>query len=374
MWYFNKYFITNTLTICIFSLLPMMGYSATTQENISTKNELILNKEAQQAAGIVVTKLQPQVIKASVLAPGEVIPNAKLTNKVTTRVAAQVIKRRVQEGEHVKKNQILATFSSVDMAKVQGDLLLAAQEWQRVKSLGKEAISGKRYSEAQVAYQHAYSTALAYGLTEEEINELLRTQKTPQEKGEFNLLAPRDGTIFNINFTEGELVEPGRILLEVVDESIVWINAKLPPDLVRPVKVGDLAQINVSGRNLAGSVIQIHHQLDEITRTRSLRIEVANIDDVLHPGQYVNCQIEGGETSPVLALPVGAVLRTSDGDWAIYVENKPNYFQQVEVKVVENIDGHVVIEGIPSGMSVVTKGAFFVHSQLNKQGLGIDGH
>lgn len=369
--YFN---IANFFAWLFLLLFSTQAVSENAKENVQEKNVVILNKEAQKTAGIIVTKLEPQVVKASISAPGEVIPNAKLTNKVSIRVASQVIKRNVQEGEHVKKGQSLATLSSVDMAKVQGDLLLAAQEWQRVKSLGKEAISGKRYSEAQVAYQHAYSTALAYGLTESEVNELLQSQKSSQAKGEFNILAPRDGTVFNINFTEGELIEPGRVLLQVVDESTVWVDARLPPDLFRPVKVGDSVRVKVNKRLLLGQVIQVHHQLDEITRTRSLRIEVSNTDDVLHPGQYVNCQIEGGETSPVLALPLDSVLRTSDGDWAIYVENKPDHFQQVEVKVLENIDGYVVVDGVSSGISVVTKGAFFVHSELNKQGFDANGH
>lgn len=371
---FGKFLSMSMLLSLTFSLFPLNAVLAEEEKDPSDKNVVILNKEAQQAAGITIITLEPQAIKVSVSAPGEVIQNAKLTNKVTIRVASQVIKRNVQEGEHVKKNQIIATLSSVDMAKVQGDLLLASQEWQRVKSLGKEAISGKRYSEAQVAFQHAYSTALAYGLTEEEADELLRTQKPSQAKGDFNILAPRDGTIFNINFTEGELIEPGRILLQVVDESTVWIDAKLPSDLTRPVKVGDLAKVSSRNTALSGRVIQVHHQLDETTRTRSIRVEIPNANDVLHPGQYVNCQIEGGETAPKLALPVAAVLRTSDGDWAIYVEKSPDHFQQVKVKVVEVINNYAIIEGVPIGVKVVTNGAFFVRSELNKRGFDADGH
>lgn len=368
----QKYF--SLLMLCLVLFIPLKASSAQENKDAPEKNVVILNKEAQENAGIKITTLKPQVVKASILVPGEVIPNAKLSNKVTIRVAAQVIKRHVQEGEHVKKDQILATLSSVDIAKMQGELLLASQEWQRVKSLGKEAISGKRYSEAQVAYQHAFSTALAYGLTESEINGLLSTQKPSQAKGEFNILAPRDGTAFNINFTEGELIEPGRILLQIVDEATVWIDAKLPTDLVHPVQMGDAVKVAVNSHFLNGKIIQIHHQIDEITRTRSTRIEVPNTQDLLHPGQYVNCKIEGGDSSPVMAVPVEAVLRTTDGDWAIYVENKPNSFQQVEVKVIEIIDNQAIIEGVSAGLRVITSGAFFVHSELNKRGFDAHGH
>ena len=164
------------------------------------------------------------------------------------------------------------------------------------------------------------------------------------------------------------------MLLQVVEESTVWIDAKLPPDLVRPVQVGDAARMQVSGRTLSGKVIQVHHQLDETTRTRSIRLEVPNPDDLLHPGQYVNCQIVSGQTKPMLALPIDAVLKTPDGDWAVYVEKQPGHFQQVEVKMGEVIDNQATIEGIAPGTRVVINGTFFIHSELNKKGFDSHGH
>lgn len=361
------------------AIVIMMGsicFSCTTfgepaKENVE-KNIITLNPESIKIAGIEVIKLEPQVLPYLITAPGEVIPNSNLTTKITTRVSAQVVHRYVQEGQHIKAGQPLVELSSVDMAKTQGDLLLAAQDWQRVKSLGKDAISAKRYSEAQVTYQRAYSTAMAYGMTENEVNELLITQKPSQAKGTFKLLSPRDGTIFNVNVTEGEVVEPGKILLQIVEEANVWVDAMLPPDLVRPVNINDSARLLLKNRSIVGRVIQIHHQLDETTRTRSVRLEFPNTDDALHPGQYVNCQIQSGQTPPLLAVPVDAVLRTTDGDSAIYVEKQPGKFQQIEVKIKEVIDSHAVIEGIAPGTRVVIKGAFFVHAELNKS--GFDAH
>ncbi len=365
-----------TAVLMIAAFIPIVAYAENTTSSESSKDNMVqLDPASLKAADIQIIKLEPKNLTYFISAPGEVTPNQSLTTKVTTRVPAQVLQRYVQEGQHVKTGEPLVTLSSVDMAKTQGDIVLAFQEWERVKSLGRDAISAKRFSEAQVAYQHALSTALAYGLTETEVKDLIRSQKPSQAKGEFKLLAPRDGTVFNISFNEGELVEPGKILLQIIQETTVWIDAKLPPELVRPVAIGDKAQLTVNGRILTGKVIQVHHQLDEITRTRSIRIEVPNTaDDFLHPGQYVNCQIASGKTGPVLALPVDAVLRTADGDWAVYVETKPGQFKPVEVKMGDTIGKDVVIVGIPPGTRVVTKGAFFVHAELNKKGFDAHGH
>lgn len=344
-------------------------------QGIENKNIVIINAASQKMAGIEITPLKSKVLTALIPAPGEVIPNASSTTKITTRVAAQVIQPHVQEGQHVKEGEKLVTMSSVDMAQTQGDLLLAAQDWERVKNLGRDAISGKRYSEAQVSYQRAYSTALAYGMTEANIEQLLRAQKPSQAKGEFNLLAPRKGIIFNINFTEGELIEPGRVILQIVDEETVWVDVKLQPNLAGSVKVGDTVRIEVGNDSLTGRVIQVHHQLDETTRTRSIRVEVTNTGDLMHPGQFVNCQIEAGKTAPILALPTEALVRAADGDWAVYIEKKQDEFQSTEVKVIETIGNQNVIQGISEGTRVITKGAFFVHSELNKQqGINAPGH
>jgi RND family efflux transporter MFP subunit len=369
----NKRMIIFLSMGCLLLLFQKITW-ASEKNNEDNKNILTLTVASQKMAGIVVTVLQPKIITAFISAPGEVIPNANLSAKVTSRVTAQVKQRHVQEGEHVKVGQLLVTLSSVDMAKSQSELLLAAQDWERVKSLGKDAVSGKRFSEAQVAYQRAYSTVLAYGMTEAEVQELLRTQKPTRAKGEFNLLAPRNGTVFNINFTEGELIEPGRVLLQLVDEATIWVDAKLPTELAQPVKIGDPVRIISRGKTIMGRIIQVHHQLDETTRTRSVRVEAQNTDDFLHPGQFVNCQIEGKQTTPVLAVPIEAVVRTADGDWAVYVEKKPNEFQAVEVKIIETIDKQAVISGVSPGTRVVTQGAFFIHSEFNKKGFDAHGH
>lgn len=361
------------MTMFIMGLILPLFYPGRVNSSETAKiNNVTLKPEAQKMVGIEVINLKPQILTHFISAPGEVIPNANLTAKVTSRISAQVTKRYIQEGQRVSLNQPLAELSSVDMAKAQGDLLLASQEWERVQTLGKDAISAKRFSEAQVAYQHAYSTVQAYGMTEAEINELLLSQKTSQTQGKFKLLAPRNGTIFNINFTEGELIEPGKPLVDVVEETTVWIDANLPPDVAHPVKVGNTAQVLAESNNFVGKVIQVHHQLDETTRTRSIRLEVSNKEDLLHPGQFVNCQIESSQTLSVLAMPSEAVLRTADGDWTIYVEKKPNQFQPMEVKIIEMINDQAVIEGVAAGTRVVTKGAFFIHAELNKT--GFDSH
>jgi len=120
--------------------------------------------------------------------------------------------------------------------------------------------------------------------------------------------------------------------------------------------------------------VQVHHALDEDTRTLGIRIEVNNPDDQLHPGVFVQAQIHSSNSEQVLAVPVNAVLRSADGDWVVFIEHEKNEFEPQEIEVLRTVGDLSVITGIESGTSVVTHGAFFVQSELAKSGFDIHDH
>jgi cobalt-zinc-cadmium efflux system membrane fusion protein len=329
---------------------------------------------AQHEAEIKTTILKLQTIPKYLHAPGEVIPNTNQSSKITPRIAAQVMKRKVNIGDYVEKNQALVILSSVEMARAQSDLLLAYHEWQRVKGLGKQAIGAKRYQTAQINYRHASAKLIAYGMNQTQVDNFVKGENSAEATGKFTLLATQSGTIYDAKVIEGERVEPGHVLYHILDESSLWVDARLFNSNVQLVKKGATALIGKPKHWTQGKVIQIHHKLEETTRTQIVRIEIPNIKDTFHPGQFVNCRIAIGDGKPVLVVPESAVLRTADGDWAIYVEVKPNHFKQIEVKLIETINKQAIIEGVKPGIRVVTENAFAVHSELLKSGFQTHNH
>ncbi|MEN8171020.1 MAG: hypothetical protein ABFS08_12430 [Pseudomonadota bacterium] len=101
--------------------------------------------------------------------PGEAMPNAYHTTKVTPRTLAQVIRRHVRLGDHVKKGQPLVMLSSVEMAEAQGAPMETNIELHRVENLGRNVTSEKRLITAQIAYQQAYARVGAYGMTKKQV-------------------------------------------------------------------------------------------------------------------------------------------------------------------------------------------------------------
>ncbi len=332
-----------------------------------------LNKQQLAAANIVVTPLSLTAVAQTVRAPGEVQLNAYKTVKVSPRINAQIIKRHAKLGDFVEVEQPLVTLSSVEMADAQGKLLLASREWQRVKKLGRKVVSERRFLTAKVDFQKAYANARAFGMSESEIR-LLLSQKRSAD-GSFELKAPQAGRILHDKFILGEYVDAGYELMVIADESTMWIEARVTPDVASQIKVGNSAEIIVNNERYAAKVIQLHHTLDEVTRTSAVRIEVENKDDRFHAGMFVTALIATSNHQKALVVPEVAVLRSSDGDWQVMVEQEEQgEFKAVEVEVVQISDGKAVITGLAPGTRVVTRGAFFVQSELAKGGFEIHNH
>ncbi len=335
-----------------------------------------ISPESMKEGGIVVEPLTLQNLENELTAPGEVKLNAYLSSKIAPRITAQVVDRHARLGDAVKKGQPLITLSSVEMAEAVGELLVANKEWRRVKKLGPSAVSAKRYNGAKIADTEARGKVMAYGMTLAQVKSFYNSKASSNALGTFQLLAMQEGVIVSDEFIEGELVEPGRVLFNIVSESSLWVESQLSPKQADKVIVGSDARVHVPGNGwLQGKVVQKHHMLDEETRTIGVRIQVDNEEDKLHPGMYVQTKIQTEKGKKYLAVPTEAVLRSPDGDWVVFVEqDERGAFKPVEIEVVKTISDYTVIKGVSEGARIVTYGAFFVQSELAKSGFSVHNH
>jgi len=334
-----------------------------------------LSKAQMEKAGIATRVLQPQLINAAIKAPGEVGFNTYKTASITPRISAQVIDRHVVLGEVVKKGQPLVTLSSVEMAEAQGNLLVVDREWKRVKKLGRKVVSARRHTEAKVKWELAKAKVKAYGMTTKQIESLIASEDFSRANGRFELVAPSGGTVLKENYILGQQVEPGKELIRITDEASLWVVANVSPAVSHEIKVGNNASVKFNAAIFPATVAQINHSLDEITRTTGIRLLVENVNDALHPGLFVDAQIETSSHSKALVVPEAAVLRSPDGDWQVLVEqDEVGEFKGVEIKLLRVTDGQAIISGIKAGTTVVVEGAFFVQSELAKGGFEIHNH
>ncbi len=347
-------------------------HAGESEEGHDEKSVLKMTAAERRAQGIETVRVDQRALADAITAPGEVRMNVYASAQVTPRISAQIVGRHARLGETVAAEQPLVTLSSVVMAEAQGALIESDQEWNRVRNLGRKIVSDKRYVAAQVARQRAYATVRAYGMTEKQIERLLNG-KGARATGEFELLSPQAGTVIRDDFVIGEVVEPGRVLYEVSDESTLWVEARLRPEHAANVRVESSARVSRDGRLwLDGKVVQLHHRLDERTRTQGVRIEVANRSDELHPGEYVDVAVRTAATRVRIAVPENSVLLMQGSPTVFKLEGDELHPQPVEIG--ESSGGWTEIEaGLVAGDEVVSQGAFLLKSLTLKSQMG-EGH
>jgi len=339
----------------------------------SANGTLVLDVAAIRAEGIAVAPATVRRLQSEIKAPGEVKANGYATVLVSPRVPAQVVKRQARLGDSVKAGAPLVTLSSVEVAEAQGALIVGEREWQRVSSLGPQAVSERRYTEVKVQRDQARARLRAYGLSDGQVSALLRAGSSRAD-GTFDLLAPVAGRITTDDFMVGERIEPGRALFTLVNEDSVWVQAQLPPAEASRVQRGSTARIEAHGQTLMGKVVQLPHQASEQTRTVPVRIEVTNRDDLLHNGEFVDTFIGTGEQRAALAIPDEAILLLQNQP-SVFVATGQGRYEPVPVLTGESHGGWTVIrDGLKPGAAVVTKGAFALKARLLKSQIGGDGH
>lgn len=361
------------LSALLLSAIPALRAEETAGpgDEHGAENVVKMDAAARTKAGIVTAKVGMQSLVEEITAPGEVLLNAYAASKVTPRITAQIVRRHVRLGDHVTEGQKLVTLSSVELAQAQGELLVAEREWQRVRTLGKDVVSDRRYTEADVAREQARARVLAYGMTPTQVDALVSGNDSARADGSFALLAPRAGTVTADAFIEGELIEPGRVLLEIADESQLWVEARLNPQDAAPIAAGQTVRIRAGDRDLSGRVIQIQHALDEQSRTRGIRIEVDNRDDALHPGQFVEAHIATSGQS-ALAVPTEALVLMNGASTVFKLEGEELHPTTVQLGKARG-EWTEVTGGLAEGDEIAVRNVFELKSALLKSQMG-EGH
>ncbi len=371
-------------------------------------SDVELNKDQMKKAGIKTLRIKKQAISNKISALSEVRLNQYKTINVSPPITTSVEKRHVRLGDSVKKGQLLVTLHTItspdvkasisadkltradinasitttvaemeaNIAQAKGELEAANATWNRLRLLGKDAIAGRRLTAAKIARNQVASKLRAYQQSRAKIKQLGKPKATAPSFVEkhYKLYAEQSGMVIKDDFVLGQVVNPEDVLLVISDMNSLWVEANIKPNNVSKINVGAQALIKTDDKTLQGKVISIGRLIDEKTRTLAVRIQVQSKDARLYPGQFVKTQIDTQKSHDVISVPTEAVLRSSDGDWMVFVEEKAGRFVPKEVEVVDNLADSVVIKGIDEGTTIVSKGAFFVQSEFAKSGFSVHNH
>ncbi|MBS3908157.1 MAG: efflux RND transporter periplasmic adaptor subunit [Actinobacteria bacterium] len=138
------------------------------------------------------------------------------------------------------------------------------------------------------------------------------------------ILAPFDGEVIVLYAQPGEVVQNSATAMGLVDYSTLKVELSIDESEITQVKVGDPAEISIDslpGLMLTGKVTLI----DPIGQTVSGLVKYTAIVSVERPetailfGATANVIVTTGEPRALLAVPVGAILSDSDGEYILRV-------------------------------------------------------
>ena len=190
-----------------------------------------------------------------------------------------------------------------------------------------------------------------------------KVEETGEPQRTFPVLAPRSGVVVAKQAFEGLFIDPSLELYTISDLSRVWILADIYEANVALVKAGSTARLTIEGQPtpVTAKVAFLYPTIDEPTRTRKARFELANPDGALLPGAFVSVELELA-IGRGLAVPESAVIRT--GKRAIVFVVHGEHAEPREVRLGPLVgDRFRVDEGLVAGERVATGAQFLLDSE-----------
>ena len=270
--------------ICEMDLVPMRE-----EAGGGEKASLRLGERARQLASVQTTSVNYRKLTKSIFTVGKIDYDESSVAHVTAWVSGRTDKLYVNfTGTIVKKGEHLIYMYSPDLLSTQEEYLLAYRGIEKLKdSPIPEVISSSK-----TLLENTRQRLLLWGITEEQINELERTQ-TPQTH--LTIYAPIGGTIISKDAFEGMYFETGDMLFTIADLSSVWLYLDIYEYDLPWVRYGqDIEVITESypGDVFHGTVVFIDPFLNEVTRSVKVRINMDNREGKLKPGMYVNARLK----------------------------------------------------------------------------------
>lgn len=366
-------------------------------------DEVTLTPAAIERWGIRAEPLKRHVLTETLTVPSRVSFNAEAVAHIGSVVTGRVSQVNARVGDAVKAGEGLLVIVSPELGMAQSQYLqqrggIASAEatvavtrslFDRAKALYDEsqgiALSEvqKREAEYRAAQGQLVAARSALTASENVLHVLGMDQQAIEslaQSGEvdprYSIRSPIDGRVIAREATLGEAVGPDRdALMVVADLRMLWVIADVPESRIAAIRVGSKATVTsaaLAGKAFDGKVTYLGVQLDAVTRTVPVRIEVTDGDSLLRPGMFVQAELiagdEGGEA--VAAIPEAAV-QTVEGATCVFVpvEGEPNTFAKRVVRIGKAIGRMVpVLEGLREGEPYVAHGSFILKADLGKAG------
>ncbi len=347
--------IINLVFITIIATLLVLMYGCGEKKAQATQT---LN-EKKGALQVKTAKVDLQDFQDVVDASGTLVPQHH--TKLTALVRGNLDSLNTDIGDKVKKGDILFQVRTVDydltLKKAEAGLERAEimvkdkrREMKRVENLYKEGSTTQQaFDKAVTASEEAASDLKLRVAARDTARQALK---------DCTITAPYNGVITAKYIQEGEFVQPGIPVLEIMD--LTTLNAEIDVSERYAGKIipGTTVTISASAgtKPVAGNITAINPKIDLSNRTFLVKVSVDNTDGTLQAGLFCTAQFKLPVSAGQASIPACALSRDRGKSNVWVIEDDKAH--QIEVADNGIYNGRVWIRsGLHKGQQVVIEGA-----------------
>jgi cobalt-zinc-cadmium efflux system membrane fusion protein len=393
--------------------------------------EVALTDDQIKLMGIESEKLTLENISGYIKVNGEVVINPDQESKVGSIIPGRIKKIYVKEGSYVRAGQTLALIENLDLVNAQVEFLEAKHEYEHAKAeyerqlkLSSDNIGSKKelgklkaeYEHAVVGMKSAEQTLQNYKVSKSRLDNYEDTTVHNELQRYYPVTAPISGNLVSRMVTVGQYVESATDMFHVVNTSTVFVDLNVFEQDLPYVSAGQKVTLDVSVdpyEVYEGQIVFVNKVFDDVKRTVKVRVAINNKREKLLPNMFVSAKIYVKQES-VLAVPISAIETEGDSKY-IFVKTdelmeiethdehtegehseeehkeeagkndkageqehkKGIVFKKVIVNTGISDDKFIQIfplDEIKEGEYIVTKGTFYLKSELKKGELGEHEH
>jgi len=264
--------------------------------------------------------------------------------ELRTEIPGKVIKINFEEGNRVKKGDLLVKINDADL---QAQLM-------RVESQLKLA-EEKEYRSKQLIEQNLISQE-EYDVLFNELNmrKAEKAQLTAQiEKTE--IYATFDGIVGLRSISEGSYITSAINIAILTKTNPIKIDFAVPIKHANKVREGMAIKVKVpnSEKVFDSKIYAIDPKVDPSTRTLKVRAKADNSSGILIPGSYAEVEIVVDKNAKSITVPTEAIIPDIAGELVYLYKNGKAIPSKVKLGLRTNTDVQI-LEGINEGDTVIT--------------------